>query len=179
MRNKTERILNFIQGGASLQEVRSKAIIKLTNEIQGFGSSSSSTSSSSSSPTHSWRSSSFDNNSPSSPTWHHDHHHHHPSHDHIKHGDHMKQLDLEENLLEPNNCPKNDEVIFQHNRMPKNFLDDGVTTSDILDWNSFQETFIEIDLNDDFEDHDNNNDKKKVGFFKGICSKHVGYKPIE
>uniref|UniRef100_A0A803KSZ5 ENTH domain-containing protein n=2 Tax=Chenopodium quinoa TaxID=63459 RepID=A0A803KSZ5_CHEQI len=97
MRNKTERILKCLQGGSSLQEVRSKAI-KLTNEIQGFGSSSSSTSpSSTASPTSSWRSS-FESSSPSSPTLWHDNTNYYQ-----KHGEVNRQpFNHQQDLLEAN-----------------------------------------------------------------------------
>ncbi|XP_056694644.1 epsin-3 isoform X2 [Spinacia oleracea] len=168
MRNKTERILQCMEGGSSLQEVRSKAI-KLTNEIQGFGSSPSSISSplSTSSPTSSsWRSS-FHSNSPSSPTLWNDNTNYYQNY----HGEMDKQPfdHHHQDYLEPNHSPK--EMIFHH-KLPKNFL--GVIASDLLDWNSIEDTFTEIDLNDGEDPN-----KKKIGFFQGMCVKHVGYSPLK
>ncbi|KAK9724292.1 hypothetical protein RND81_05G061400 [Saponaria officinalis] len=154
MRNKSERLLKLLAGGPLLQEVRSKAI-RLTNEIHGFGSSPSS-SSSSSSPRGSWTSS-FDSYSSSSPPW-------HDVHDNENFGE-TKQS-FEQDISK--NSPKG----FVRHTMPINYLDDGIDMSNSLDWNTIQETFTDIDLND-------NKDEKKVGFFRGLCSKHIGYSPLK
>ncbi|XP_074304629.1 epsin-3-like [Silene latifolia] len=153
MRSKSERLIKLLQGGLSLQEVRSKAI-KLTNEIHGFGSSPTS-SSSSSSPRGSWTSS-FDSYSSSSPSW-------QDMHDSPK-CEETKQS-FEQDTLK--NLPKK----FATHTMPINFLDDNVDVYESLDWNTIQETFTDIDLNDEEE--------KKVGFFRGFCSKHIGYSPLK
>ena len=155
-----------MQGGPSLEEVRSKSI-KLTKEIQGFGSSSSPSSSSSSSssspwssssssPESSWRSS-FDSNSTSSPSWNHS-----MANDQNKYGyDQMKQP-------------------LEHDKMPKSFLNDGMIKNDILDFNSIHlHSFTEINLNDECEANNIDNNNKKMGFLQGIATKKFGYSPLK
>ncbi|KAL9240298.1 hypothetical protein vseg_014536 [Gypsophila vaccaria] len=157
MRSKSERVLKLLQGGPSLQEARSKAI-RLTNEIHGFGSSPSS-SSSSSSPRGSWTSS-FDSYSSSSPPW-------HDIHDTENFGETKQSFEQDTpKIISPNKG-------FVTHTMPINYIDDGIDMSDsLLDWTTIQETFTDIDLND-------NKDEKKVGFFRGLCSKHIGYSPLK